>query len=65
MKKFRPGARILSLSALAKHVEFGRWIYLHGTPKHPKVLMSMTLNTLRAFLGGREGLLLAEPTEKE
>lgn len=63
-RKFQPGERIETLADLDGHLKRGRWVYLHDTPKHPKVLMNMTLHTLQQLLDGRDGLRLAEPNKE-
>jgi hypothetical protein len=53
IKKFKVGRRITSLSAVKRCLDSGQWIYLGGRtgrPKHPGVIMSMTLRTIEDFI---------------
>ena len=48
--KYRQGEGFESLQALVSWLETGGWVYLYGTPKHPRVMENMTLFTLRTGL---------------
>lgn len=58
---FRPGPAIKTMPVLIRWLDsyslaknLNGWCYLFGRPKHPRVLMSMTLDTLRAFVANRD-----------
>jgi hypothetical protein len=49
-KKFRPGRQLRTLNELWRASEANQWLYLHETPKHPTILVSMTIRTVAGFL---------------
>jgi hypothetical protein len=53
--KFRPGRKILSMAELEHAFRLDLWIYLHGKPKHPSVIKSMTYQTIEGYI--RKGML--------
>ena len=61
--KFKTGATIKSMKELTEHLGAGRWLYMHGTPKHPAVLRCMTYGTLEHFIrhGGLKVAVLNKP----
>ena len=48
-RKFRKGEPIKSIIDLIMRLGDGDWVYLHGQPKHPSILMNMSLTTLIGF----------------
>jgi hypothetical protein len=62
-KKFKKGEKIRTIGALVFYINAGRWIYLRGVPKHPSIVVSMTLRTVQKFL--KDGLFLAEENTEE
>jgi hypothetical protein len=48
-RKYRKGEQIKSIIDLIMRLGAGDWVYLHGQPKHPSILMNMSLNTLIGF----------------
>lgn len=45
-RKFIKGAAFQTISGLAFWLESGRWVYWGPNPKHPAVLMNMSLRVL-------------------
>lgn len=54
-RKFKRGGTIHTMSALLYELQHGKWVYLHGTPKHPSILKNMSLSTLEGMV--RAGVL--------
>lgn len=54
-KKYISGDPIVSISQVTTAALKGEWIMMRGVPKHPCVIMSMTLRTVFGFI--RSGLL--------
>ena len=48
--KYRKGRVINSLAHLEVCLKYRDWIYMHGRPKHPRVIECMTLVTLKYFI---------------
>jgi hypothetical protein len=48
--KFRKGKLINSIPELWIYLSHRRWIYMGSRPKHPSVLMNMSLITLAGFI---------------
>jgi len=49
--KYRPGELITSVSELEAHLEAGGWVYWHdGKPKHPEIIKSLQLRTIKYFI---------------
>ena len=51
-RKYRQGDIIRTLAELEKELNAGRYVYLRDVPKHPSVIISMTLRTIQIFLRG-------------
>lgn len=51
-KMFEKGKPIKNLHELVLWLECDSWVYLRNVPKHPSILESMTLRTLRMFVRG-------------
>lgn len=48
--KFRPGDGFTGIGELVFWLNIGGWVYWRGRPKHPSVLESQTLRTLRTLV---------------
>lgn len=60
--KYVPGPQLASLLAVVAAVEAGNYIYLNHKPQHPRVVSSMTMDTVRGFaIHGRARLALFNP----
>ncbi len=59
-KKYRKGRQIESLGELVSFLDAGMWVYLRNTPKHPQILMNMSLFTLKLFLREPSSLFIAD-----
>lgn len=50
--KYRQGGVIKTLAGLERELLANRYVYLRNVPKHPSIIMSMTLRTIYIFLNG-------------
>jgi len=48
--KYKPGPVINNVETVIKMINLSSWIYLFGRPKHPTIIDSMTLRTVRGFI---------------
>lgn len=48
--KFRPGDAFTGIGELVFWLKIGGWVYWRGRPKHPDILESQTLRTLRGLV---------------
>jgi hypothetical protein len=63
-KKFKQGEPITNIAELCEWVFSDGWVYLHGRPKHPTIILNMMLRTLNALLNGGQ-LFRAHPVEQK
>jgi hypothetical protein len=49
-RKFKPGPPLKTLNQVWVANEKCQWLWLFGRPKHPTVLVSMTVRTVASFL---------------
>ena len=49
-KVFRKEESIPNIEDLLTELKAGNWVYLHKVPKHPSIILNMTLGTVRGFL---------------
>lgn len=50
--KYKQGDTIRSIYTLLDELNADRYVYLREIPKHPSVIISMTLRTIQIFLRG-------------
>lgn len=62
-KKFKKGEPITNIAELCEWVFNDGWVYLYTRPKHPALMMSMMLRTLKVLLDGGQ-LFKAMPVEQ-
>jgi len=48
--KFRPGRTLKTLNQVWEANLRRQWLYLHARPKHPSVLVNMSMVTIAGFL---------------
>ena len=52
IRKYIQGDRIFDIRTVVLQINLGGWFMLRGKPKHPSILLSMTLKTVLSFVQG-------------
>lgn len=59
-RKFRQGWRVVFLEEVVHAFHKRQWLWLHGRPRHPSVIVSMTVKTVEDMIR-RGQLYYADP----